>query len=248
MNSATLLFLTLAFAPTPPELHTDYYDAWDAARGRKLLLIDFGSGFDFTRIEPRLLSEYVVCRVPADYVIEGDDAPRRLLDCGAFRALEGQSGLAIVDLKHDRRPDIFKKTVSVLPRRHVTQHKVRELLRLPPGTLTQRTLVWALRVHPQRPRSVYGYPDPVLMAHCRNHCGVQCAANNQHHAAGNPGRSEIVAESWPWNKNIVDAAIDIVWSWSCSSGHWGAACRTWSAYGYDMHTNGQKWYATGVFR
>ncbi|HUG92016.1 MAG TPA: hypothetical protein VML55_14350 [Planctomycetaceae bacterium] len=247
MNPTTVCLLTLAFAPTPPEIHTDYAAAYHQARDRKLLLVDFESGFDLNRLSPGQLSDYVVCRVPADCEIEFDGETRPLLEFAAFRHLERQPGLAIIDLKHRGRPDVYKQTVSVLPRRHVTTDKVRALLDLPAGTLTQRTLVWALRVHPQRPRSVYGVPDPRLMAHCQRHCQVQCRRNDQHHAASNPGRSEIVAESWPWNKNIVDAAIDIVWSWSCSSGHWSAACRPWRAYGYDMQTNGQKWYATGVF-
>jgi hypothetical protein len=209
--------------------------------------MDFESGFDLSRLNPRQLDDYVVCRVPVDYEIELEGETRRLLEFGGFRELERQPGLAIIDLKHRDRGDVYGHTVSVLPRRHVSEAKVAALLRLPAGTLTQRTLIWALRIHPARPQSVYGVPDPELMAHCSRHCFVQCSANNQHHAASNPGRSEIVAESWPWNKNIVDAAIDIVWSWSCSSGHWSAACQGWRAFGYDMRTNGQKWYATGVF-
>ena len=47
---------------------------------------------------------------------------------------------------------------------------------------------------------------------------------------------------------MVDAAIDIVGSWRQSSGHWSAARSAWSSYGYDMKTNGSKWFATGVFR
>jgi hypothetical protein len=248
MNATSVCLLTLALAQATPEVHTDYFTAYKEARGHKLLLIDFGSGFDLGRLEPRRLEEYVVCRVPADYEIELNGQPRRLLEFGAFRALEGQPGLAIVDLKHRNRPNVYKRTVSVLPRRHATPAKVGALLDLPPGTLTQRTLTWALRIHPERPQSVYAAPDPQLMEHCKRHCGVQCSANDQHHASGMPGRCEIVAESWPWNRNVVDAAIDIVQAWRSSPSHWGAASGRWQAYGYDMQTNGQKWFATGVFR
>jgi hypothetical protein len=259
MSFATLCLLSLAAAPnhapapTPAvassrtEIHTDYFTAYQQARGRKYLLVDFDSGFDLSRLEARELDDYVICSVPLNYEIEYDGSARRLLEFEGFRALERQPGLAIIDLKHRGRRGVYGQTVSVLPRRHISEPRVRALLRLPAGTLTQRTLIWALRVHPASPQSVYGVPDQALMAHCAQHSSVQCSVNNQHHATANPGRSEIVAESWPWNKNIVDAAIDIVWSWSCSSGHWSAACQAWRAYGYDMKTNGQKWYATGVF-
>ena len=244
--TATALVLVTLTAMAPAEVYTDYSEAYRAARdSRKFLLIDFGSGFDFSRVPPQQLADHVLCRVPANYAMETEGTQRRLLDSPAFSALEGGPGLAVVDFRNSPH---FGRTVSLLPHRHVTPVKVAALLSLPPGTLTQRTLVWAFRIHPERPQSVYGAPCPQLMAHCQRHCGVQCATNNQHHAVGHPGSTEIVAESWPWNKNVVDAAIDIVQSWRGSSGHWGAASRRWSRYGYDMQSNGQKWYATGVFQ
>ena len=245
MIATALVCLTLT-APAGATVHTDYYEAYRIARdGGQLLMIDFGSGFDFNSIPPQQLAGHVLCRIPADYTIEKDGRRQRLLDSSAFSALEGRPGVAVVDL---RKGPHFGKTVSALPQRHVSPYKVLAVLSLPPGSLTQRTLVWAFRIHPERPQSVYGSPCPQLMAHCARHCGVQCATDNQHHAAGHPGSTEIVAESWPWNRNVVDAAIDIVQSWRGSPGHWGAASRFWSRYGYDMRTNGQKWYATGVFQ
>lgn len=245
MVATALVLLSLA-APASPQVHTDYFEAYRAAQeGGKLLLIDFGSGFDFSRLTPDQTAGHVLCRVPADYTIEVDGRQQRLLDAPAFSALEGRPGVAVVDLKHQAH---FGRTVSALPQRHVSPYKVLAVLSLPPGSLTQRSLVWAFRIHPERPQSVYGTACPQLMAHCRRHCGTQCATSNQHHAVGHPGSTEIVAESWPWNKNVVDAAIDIVQSWRGSPGHWGAASRFWSRYGYDMKTDGQKWYATGVFQ
>ena len=245
MTATALVFLTLTAAP-PAEVYTDYSEAYRAAeQSRKFLLIDFGSGFDFGGLPPQQLAAHVLCRIPPSYMIEANGTRTRLLDSSAFAALEGRPGLAVVDL---RNPPHFGRTVSLLPQRHVTLLKVAAVLTLPPGTLTQRTLVWAFRIHPEHPQSVYGTACPQLMAHCQRHCGVQCAMCNQHHAAGHPGSTEIVAESWPWSRNVVDAAIDIVQSWRGSSGHWGAASRRWSRYGYDMQTNGQKWYATGVFQ
>jgi hypothetical protein len=219
----------------------NYYAAYKQARsGRKMLLVDFGTG---VRIDgARGLDRHVVCRLPADYRLPG--AKGRLLDVGCFSELGGQPGVAVIDLTGG---PYNGDVVSVLPQRHCSPEKVAALLALPPGSLTQRTLTWAFLIHPERPQSVYAAPCPQLMAHCERHSARQAAMNNQHHDMGHPGRAEIVAESWPWNKNVVDAAIDIVWSWRQSPAHWGAARQTWSRFGYDMKTNGEKWFATGVF-
>lgn len=244
MTATALCLLALAAAPAD-DVHTDYYEAYRTAQDEgRMLLIDFESGFDFERLDPRRLQNYVLCRLPVDYEIETEGGLTRLLDSPAFKHLDGGPGVAIVDLRH---PRLLGRVVSLLPQRHLTAAKVAHMLALPTGTLTQRTLVWAFRIHRERPLSVYADPDHRLMAHCQRHCLVQCRANNQHHCMQHPGSSEIVAESWPWNHNIVDAAIDIVWSWRQSPGHWRAASRRWARYGYDMKHNGQKWYATGVF-
>lgn len=226
----------------PPVVHEDYCEAYRIAEEQeRMLLIDFESGVDLESLDRRWLATHIVCRPPADFEMDG----RRLRDSAAFAALDGQRGVAIVDFSHWQHRG---HTVSVLPSDKANRSNVDALLALPEGTLTQRTLIWAFRVHPERPRSVYGLPAPDLMQHAERHSLVQARTNNQHHAGNNPGRSEIVAESWPWNKNIVVAAIDIVDAWRHSSGHWSAASRQWGEYGYDMKTNGNKWFATGTFR
>jgi hypothetical protein len=247
MTSTAICLVGLTVA-SAGEVHTDYYDAYrEAQDGGRMLLIDFGTGFDFEHIDQAKLSRYVLCRISANTEVEVDGEHRRLLDLPAYAHLDGGPGLAVIDLTDEKRRT-FGRPVSLLPHRHVTPHKVGTMLDLPRGTLTQRTLLWAFRIRPERPRGLFGRPCPRLMAHAARHSRVQCRANHQHHAASYPGSSEIVAESWPWNRNVADAAIDIVWSWSQSPGHWGAASRAWSHFGCDMKTNGQKWYETGVFR
>lgn len=241
MNTVLIGAMALATWSATGEVYHEYYPAYRAAKTQQqMLLIDFESGLDFSRLDASFHEQHVVCSLPLDYEVES----QRLIDHPAFRTLEKSPGLVIVDLQND---ELFGKAVSVLPKRHCLPGKIKALFDLPAGTLTQRTLIWALRIHPARPQSVWGAAAPHLMGHCSRHSRVQAGANNQHHDMSHPGSSEIVAESWPWNKNIVDAAIDIVWSWSQSPGHWGAASQSWGSYGYDMKSNGQKWYATGVF-
>jgi len=232
--------MTLLAAPAADPA-ADYYAAYKQAKAeRKMLLVDFGVGADVGGC--RGGDRHVVCRLPVGY--RRPEGNGRLVDTKCFAPLDGSPGVAIIDLTGGPN---HGDVVSVLPQRHCSAEKVAALLALPPGTLTQRTLAWAFLIHPERPQSVYAAPCPELMAHCTRHSARQAAMNDQHHDMGHPGRTEIVAESWPWNKNVVDAAIDIVWSWRQSPGHWGAARQAWSRYGYDMKSNGEKWFATGVF-
>lgn len=229
-------------------VHHDYANAFQTARkSRKMLVVDFGAKVDFTQFSQRTLRGYVLCQLPESAAVHTEDgAEIKLLDHPSFADLERRPGIAIIDFKH---ADYRQLVVSVLPERHVNQENVEALLQLPKGSLTQRTLIWALRVHPERPQSVHGEAEPQLVAHAERHSEVQATENHQHHNLPIAiAESEIVAESWPWNHNVVDAAIDIVHSWRQSPGHWGAASRAYRYFGYDMKWNGNKWFATGVFR
>lgn len=240
MYGVTMILAGATLLATPAvDQSADYYAAYKQAKAeRKLLVVDFGSGAAINDKTGR----HLVCRLPAGYELPNGGG--RLIDSHCFAPLEGGSGLAVVDLTGGPH---HGDVVSVLPQRHCSPEKVAALLSLPEGTLTQRTLTWAFLIHPERPQSVYAAPCPQLMAHCARHSARQASMNDQHHDMGHPGRTEIVAESWPWNKNVADAAIDIVWSWRQSPGHWGAARQAWNRYGYDMKSNGEKWFATGVF-
>ncbi|HWC91011.1 MAG TPA: hypothetical protein VG433_15185, partial [Pirellulales bacterium] len=131
---------------------------------------------------------------------------------------------------------------------------------LPPGTLTQRTLVFAVRIHPERPASTVGQLLPVLAEEAKTHSNYQAAIQVQGHhhwdarfqrlstvlPAGLQGR-EVCAESWP-NERLVDAAVDCVDCWRQSSGHWSAVSARHPVFGYDMRRGANGiWYATGVF-
>lgn len=228
------------------QVETDYASAYRRAEAEsKMLVVAVGIETNLSNFETKHSKDSVFCQVPADATMEVDGKQVALARHSSFAEMEGR-GIAIVDLKN---PEFRGGVVSLLPSRHCSSHGIETLLSLPAGTLTQRTLTWAIRMHPENPQSAWSTPAPELMAHAERHSGVQAATNNQHHNLPTSiASSEIVAESWPWNHNVVDAAIDIVESWRQSPGHWGAARRTWSSFGYDMKTNGNKWFATGVFR
>jgi hypothetical protein len=249
--------------------------AAQARREQKMLLVYFralGSDpirdeFELSLGDPRLyapLSRVVMVYVPVDAQSAEGAEPGPLLSHPAFEELHGGPGVALIDLAH-RGEDYYGRVVSAMPLSQGKYYRYRSehlavLLGLPPGSLTQRTLVFAVRIHPERPASTGGELHPVLVEEAKTHSHYQAAIQVQGHhhwetrfqrlAAllpfGLRGR-EVCAESWP-NEPLVDAAVDCVDCWRQSSGHWSAVSASHPVFGYDMRrgTNGI-WYATGVF-
>jgi hypothetical protein len=120
-------------------------------------------------------------------------------------------------------------------------------------------MIWAVRIHPERPASTTGHEDPQLAQAATNHSQHQANLGVQGHQqwdsrfhrvrsmVGASTASEVVAESWP-GENMIDSCIDCVASWRQSSGHWRAVRRRHRFYGYDIRRgrNGI-WYGTGIF-
>ena len=68
-------------------VHTDYYPAYTEARkSGKMLLIDFGTGFDFSSVDSKKLDGYVLCRVPLEYTLT-IDGKREADQCAGLRLL-----------------------------------------------------------------------------------------------------------------------------------------------------------------
>jgi hypothetical protein len=170
-------------------------------------------------------------------------------------------GVFVVDHAHARYAG---RIVSILPRtpgkyyRFSTAH-IDELAALPEASLTQRSLILAVRMHPENPQSTQGSCDPSLCAEAESHSAHQARIRRQgHHGwdvrsqriAGRIGAgsaSEVCAESWE-NQDLLDSCVDCVASWRQSSGHWNAVRSPQAAYGYDIRRGGNGiWYATGVF-
>lgn len=212
----------------------------------------------------RLLRQYVAVKLPTDARITVDGERIELLKHAAFGELQGRPGVAIVDFAH-RKAEQYGHVVTALPFTPGKFYRFRPehlavVLDLPPGTITQRTLVFAVRIHPEKPASTHGKIDRTLVQEAKSHSHYQARICNQgHHRWGQRfprlaallpfglRAQEIVAESWP-HETLVDAAVDVVDSWRHSSGHWSAVYHRQPRFGYDMKrgVNGI-WYATGLF-
>lgn len=249
MKSAWMfVFALFCFCRAVLAQEADYSLAYRSAQDTKRMLI-ISIGVD----DPVLAtdSNTVYCRLPAgaEHAIEG--RTRLLSSHESLRDMEG-SGVFAVDFKYEQ---YFNTIVSVLPRRYCTQRNLKALVELPPGTLTQRTLIWAIRVHPEQPQSTDCPLDQRLVAQATAQCNEQVRRAAQFHWLPLPfgNTSEIVAESWPWNTNIVDGAVELVHSWRQSPGHWNEALNRHVGFGYDMRWGHNRaagksvWYGAGAF-
>jgi hypothetical protein len=254
--------------------HTDYATAYAAAKqNRQMLLINVvapSASSQQKRIEQYIarypsmktrLQRVVRLRVPVDATLTIKGKPQRLLSHPAFSELQGGPGFMLVDLQHVGK-SYYGQTVNVLPYASGKYYHWREdylatALDLPEGSVTQRTMIWAVRIHPERPASTTGSFHPTLargaayQSSYQADIGVQGHHNFETRYAGlavTGGEvSEVVAESWP-GENMIDSCIDCVDSWRHSPGHWNGVVRRHRAFGYDIRRgrNGS-WYGTGIF-
>jgi hypothetical protein len=144
--------------------------------------------------------------------------------------------------------------------------EVKLILDLPASaTLTQRSMIYAVSVHPERPQSVYSQVHPAFLRHAEAHSRRQAGSQRMHHAnlsaaigwlgsqmgVGLGSASEVVAESWGrvvGGETVLEAAFACINSWRGSPGHWSSVAGRHRYYGYDIArgANGT-WYATGIF-
>ena len=262
--------------------HTDYeYARREAKAAKKMLLVNFvaDGGSDYQRSFEKYLHEnesirkqlgdYVLVRVPENerpgILRRGvlRKSRGRLLDNPAYKYMTKTPGVAIVDFKHANQ-DFSGRVVTALPFKNGkyyrwTNSQLAAALDLPAGTITQRTMVWAVRIHPERPHSTEGKMHAELAEGARKQSAYQASIGVQghhhwetrvHHLVSSTrahGASEVVAESWP-NQGMIDSCIDCVQSWRHSPGHWSAVSGTHRYYGYDIRQGGNGiWYGTGIF-
>ncbi len=210
------------------------------------------------------LSQYVLAKLPTDTVIHVGGKPVTLLQHASMQEMHGREGLTIIDLAH-RDQSYYGHVVSAYPFMNSKYYAFRTsylptILDLPPGTITQRTMIWAVRVHPERPASTLGQKSPTLVSEAESHSRYQAQVRLQGHhrwnfrfqrirrlLGGLFAPVEVVAESWP-NQTMIDSCIDCVDSWRHSPGHWNAVRSYHTSYGYDIKrgSNGI-WYGTGIF-
>lgn len=258
--------------------HTDYTLALEAAKEQhKYLLIHFHQpqpnaadrAFVAQSVNApgnqKLLHNFECASLPLDASILISGRQTRLIDHSAFAELQHRQGIAVLDFRTPGS-EHYGDVVTVLPfksGRYLGPNGLRTVLTLPTGTLTQRTMIYAVRTHPERPGSTTGQFDPILASEAQSHSRHQAQIRVQgHHGWGHRfqrilgrlgfgGRGgapvEVVAESWP-GQGLVEAAEDCVHSWRQSSGHWDAVSDSHGAYGYDMKRGANGiWYATGIF-
>lgn len=280
--AAVCFFSGLFFASSADLLAADALD-WDvnypqamaeASRSSKMLLVLFydeqpshsQQQFDASWRESEQVraaaAKFTLVKLPIDAVVDVDGKPMKLLDHGAFAELRGSAGLAIIDLTDPASKD-YRQVVSVFPfssRYPLDEHSLLVMLDLPAGSLTQRTLIFAVRTHPEHPASAEGQFASLLADETRKQADYQASITMQGHQnwesrfqlinrrlANGMVAQEVCAESWP-GQGLFDAAIECVHSWRQSSGHWDAVRSRQPMFGYDMKRgrNGV-WYATGIF-
>lgn len=267
--------LALVFAAANPPWQSDYDAAWkQAVKEKKDLVIYFRDDdqLDEALSIRRLRKQerrYVFLKVPASYKVNG----KRLLEYDALSEMAGKPGLAIVSL-HDKKLATYNELISAHPlvgSRYgwapaYGPSEIDIILDLPRhATLSQRSMIYAIRVHPEHPRSVFASAHPAFLGHAERHSARQASMQNQHHAdligaisrisgemgEGVGGGSEVVAESWGafvGGETVQEAAFSCVDAWRHSPGHWSAVSGDHRYFGYDIAkaANGT-WYATGIF-
>jgi len=256
--------------------HTGYVAARrDAERKGRLLLVNFlpNPGDEAQQVLEHAiesdselregLADMVLVRLSTEAKTKVDGKMQLLLDQPGFEELQGRAGIAILDLQHKDEP-YYGEVVTVLPfadgkyYRWAPSH-LNAVLDLPSGSITQRTMIWAVRIHPEHPASTKGEFHPVLAEAAEEHSEYQARVGVQGHqnfsgrfqrirSKTDAGRgSEVVAQSWE-DQGMIDSCLDCVRSWRHSPGHWGAVRSEHEKYGYDIRRSRRGiWYGTGIF-
>jgi hypothetical protein len=267
--------------PTELEWQPDYATAVQVgAATKKMVLVVFTDANAERSIVPAIekqlsdprnakaTAQHVLVKVPTSAKITVNGRESRLISHPSFSELRGGSGLAVIDYANVGTAH-HKLVVNQLPFASGKYYRfstanLPTLLTLPPGTLTQRSMIYAVRIHPEGPQSCCGSLNSVLTDEATSHSHHQASIGVQGHhnwdsrfqrirgrLAQLTGRSgmprEVVAESWP-NQDLMDSCVDCVASWRHSPGHWAAVSAPQNQYAYDIRrgSNGI-WYGTGIF-
>ncbi|MDR3110203.1 MAG: hypothetical protein LBU65_11040 [Planctomycetaceae bacterium] len=200
----------------------------------------------------KLLGDYVLCRLTTD-------SPRFSEE--QFAEMCGLPGIAIIDYR-DKDAAYYGEVVSVFPfldGEPYTQDEFNTILTLPAGTLTQRTIIYAVRNHAENPASANSEISPLVIKEASGHAEYMARTKVQGHQnfdarfkriaaeMGTYEVSEVCAESWR-GEPLLQAAIGCVRAWRTSPGHWRGVSAENKFYGYDIkHSENGTWYATGIF-
>ncbi len=121
------------------------------------------------------LRDYVCVQVPLDASITVKAKQVKLLEHAAFHEMLDRPGIAIVDFR-SADAKLRGSVVSVFPITQslwYTPEQMAVILGLPSGTLTQRTLIYAVRTHPEHPASADSDFNADLAAEAQSHARYQ---------------------------------------------------------------------------
>ena len=234
-----------------------FYDPSREEENERLQAEIFGQP-EITRL---IFERFVAIKLSRDVKIMSGGDEITLLNHPAFAEMHHTAGLAIVDMAEPNGP-LYREVVSVYPFTHgsISAEKLAVLLSLPRGTLTQRTLIFAVQTHVESPASAAGEYSPILAHEAEDHARHQARIAIQGHHNWNTRfhsinarlpsgllAQEVCAQSWP-GQNLLEAAVECVHSWRQSPGHWSAVSSRQALFSYDMQrgANGV-WYAAGIF-
>ncbi|GHT12987.1 hypothetical protein FACS1894170_08440 [Planctomycetales bacterium] len=178
-----------------------------------------------------------------------------------FSELESNPGLVLVEFE-DTEAAYYGQTVAVLPflnGESPTPEETLTFLTLPPGTLTQRTMIYAVRIHPHQPLGATGFPNPVTSAVATEQAEYQAERGILGHqnygqrssqaldALGGGSPSEICAQSRP-GIGLFEGALSCMHAWRNSSAHWNFLRREHRCFGFDIRrSKNGTWFSTGFF-
>jgi hypothetical protein len=259
---------------------TDYEAALKSAReSRRSLLIYFEPAqapldasaacdrFNDTALKDlRVASElgkYVLVKVQgvSERALAPVEAAPLTVSAPDFSELESNPGLALVEFENTDAP-YYGQTVAVLPfanSESPTPEETLTFLTLPPGTLTQRTMIYAVRIHPHQPLGAAGFPNPVTMTVATEQAEYQAENGILGHqnysqrsrqaldALGGGSPSEICAQSRP-GIGLFEGALSCMHAWRNSSAHWNFLRREHRCFGFDIRrSKNGTWFSTGFF-
>ncbi|HTI49791.1 MAG TPA: hypothetical protein VL475_02525 [Planctomycetaceae bacterium] len=256
--------------------HIDYSEAYRQARDeKKMLLLVFRD-----EANPRIadiyerdvlasdelkepLAKVVRVVLPLDVrrpVSDADSPGKKMLEDNSFQYMYGRQGIAMIDLT-EPKSELHGRVVSAHPfsnGRLYTARGTKIILGLPRGTVTQRALIYAVRLHPYAPISTtagqcHGYL--CKQAHQSSHL-MMTYGSVGHHDWGNryseiaatTGKSAMEVAAMSGNRSLIDAAIEVVDQWYGSPAHWQIMSSPASIFGYDLvHDSAGNWWGTGLF-
>lgn len=208
-----------------------------------------------------VLDKYVILKIRFDEKVfndEGNEVP--ILELPMFKEMVGVPGLAIIDFENTEA-SYYGEVVGVLPFINFTypnQFQTRTFLTIPSGKLTQRTLTYAVKIHPDRPLSADGEVEPTLLTEATGHAEYQAknrvlghqnfsARSSRVRAVLGESISEVCAQSGMYGGHF-EAALACVRGWRGSPAHWRCVRAKQKYYAYDMvQSSNGLWYATGLF-